>query len=596
MLRELVELAQILQKEEKLLPTGYKLFSEQSPIRWVLHIKDGRLLHLEESEIKNKGRPVRQRSGKASTKNVKPYLLVDEARFALGIPEPGREKETMLLHEGFKKLLDELYTETQDHDVEDIINYLNDKTSPSGFDAIEPRDVVTFMVEGKKDNPEYVFEKTPVNKFWEGYVAKEFTSEFKGTCGVCGKPAYLLQTLPMEVFVSGQKCQMSSFNKSAFESLGRTQTTNASLCFACGMKAAQALNYLFKEDAHHTVVVRNDAWGASASPLQTQVAVYWMKLEEKGGGDEHSDFIALLSRPLARETFEVKETLALLENFLKLPWSGKSAPLSMTGNNFYLAILSANKARLVLREWISVSIHILKEKLADYVSALSVVGSSGTSSKFFPIPVLLDAVKDSNPNTIRGLIKTAYLGYPPPPGLLESSVRRIRIPKDRGSWAIHPIISAMKLALTFGNKKEVIAMERLDSERNNPAYLSGRLLAVLEEIQQRSANWKLNTTLVDRFYGAASTSPATAFPVLIKLAETAHLPKLRKSQWGYQRMRGLLEEILSRLGDSGGFSSALPLKDQGWFALGFYHQRAALAAERKEKSESKDKGKKEETT
>ena len=110
-------------------------------------------------------------------------------------------------------------------------------------------------------------------------------------------------------------------------------------------------------------------------------------------------------------------------------------------------------------------------------------------------------------------------------------------------------------------------MAELDKERKNPAYLSGRLLAVLEEAQKRASSYTLRRTLVDRFYGAASTTPAATFGVLLRLSTTAHLPKVG-------------QEILSRLDEAGGFPRTLNLVGQAEFALGFYHQRAHFRANR----------------
>ena len=602
MLRELVELAKEKQREGVLPPTGYKLFSQQSPIRWVIHLKDGEFLHLEEIEITDKPRPIRQRSGKVSPKNVKPYLLVDEARVVLGKPEPGKERDAELLHEGFKRLLKGLkaYASSRDPQIAKAVDSIEgflSKITPNDprLQKIDPKDVTTFAIEGITTASPYLFEEKVVQDFWKSHIAQEFSSEIEGTCGVCEARTGLLQTLPMEVVVDGQKCQITSFNLSAFESFGKKQTTNATLCFSCGIMAAQALNLLLKDERHRSTLVRKEAWSRkspgskrltslSVSPLHTQVALYWLKLEESG--DDQREFeinlLDLFSQPLAEKSLEVEETLASFKELLKTPWKG-TGPLELKGGSFHLAVISANKGRLVLREWIGIPIDSLRERLTGYASALSITGPKGEHPRFFPIPVLLDAVKDPNPNTLRGLIRTAYLGALPPPGLLESAVRRIRIPNERAPGNLHPIMAALKLSLTFGKEEEMKAMESLNPKNRNPAYLSGRLLAVLEEIQLRAANWRLNASLVDRFYGSASTSPATTFPVLIKLAETGHLPKLRKSQLGYQKMRGLLEEILSLLDEAGGFPSTLPLKDQGLFALGFYHQRAALSQERGQK-------------
>lgn len=115
-------------------------------------------------------------------------------------------------------------------------------------------------------------------------------------------------------------------------------------------------------------------------------------------------------------------------------------------------------------------------------------------------------------------------------------------------------------------------MEKLSTTYNEPAYLCGRLFAVLEEAQQRAANFKLNTTLVDRFYGMASTAPASVFGNLLRLSTLAHLPKVGRE------VNLMVEEILSRLDEVGGFPRTLNLSQQAEFALGFYHQRAYFRA------------------
>ena len=117
-------------------------------------------------------------------------------------------------------------------------------------------------------------------------------------------------------------------------------------------------------------------------------------------------------------------------------------------------------------------------------------------------------------------------------------------------------------------------MEKLDSGRNERAYLCGRLLAVLEEAQQRASGWSLTSTLADRFYGATATAPAANLSLLLARAKVSHLPKIRREGRGYWEIERLLEEILSNLNAQDGLPSILRPKDQAEFALGYYHQRA----------------------
>mgnify|MGYP003536448019 FL=1 len=202
----------------------------------------------------------------------------------------------------------------------------------------------------------------------------------------------------------------------------------------------------------------------------------------------------------------------------------------------------------------------------------------GGSSQPVPVGALVQALGDGNPGLVRGLLRTAYLGTPPPHAL-SLAIHLLRNPKtltpeEREGWGrLHALVAALKLWLFYG-KEEAKRMAELDKERKNPAYLSGRLLAVLEEAQKRASSYTLRRTLVDRFYGAASTTPAATFGVLLRLSTTAHLPKVG------QELNQAVEEILSRLDEAGGFPRTLNLVGQAEFALGFYHQRAHFRANR----------------
>ena len=124
-------------------------------------------------------------------------------------------------------------------------------------------------------------------------------------------------------------------------------------------------------------------------------------------------------------------------------------------------------------------------------------------------------------------------------------------------------------------------MVQLDSGNTDQAYLCGRLLAVLERAQ-RSAIRNLNTTIVDRFYGTASTAPQSVFSRLIR-GSRAHLSTLeRDSRGAYNAIQTQLEEVMSGIE---AFPKTFNLEQQGLFALGYYHQRASDQARMREASE-----------
>ena len=107
----------------------------------------------------------------------------------------------------------------------------------------------------------------------------------------------------------------------------------------------------------------------------------------------------------------------------------------------------------------------------------------------------------------------------------------------------------------------------LDTERREIAYLIGRLFAVLEKAQL-DALGKVNTTIKDRFFSAASATPASVFPRLIRLSQH----HIDKAEYGYVSDRRI-SEIMEHIDM---FPAHMNLRDQGLFAIAYYQQKNAL--------------------
>lgn len=121
--------------------------------------------------------------------------------------------------------------------------------------------------------------------------------------------------------------------------------------------------------------------------------------------------------------------------------------------------------------------------------------------------------------------------------------------------------------------------ESLDISRKDPAYVCGRLLGILERLQ-RAAMGDVNASIIDRYFGAASTSPRIVFPRLIDLAEK-HLGKLRGDNPSRaKRIQNDMEEAMLMIGSPEEWIGELPptlsLEARGRFAIGFYHERARV--------------------
>jgi CRISPR-associated protein Csd1 len=124
------------------------------------------------------------------------------------------------------------------------------------------------------------------------------------------------------------------------------------------------------------------------------------------------------------------------------------------------------------------------------------------------------------------------------------------------------------------NQTEMLPVS-LDSSNTDPGYLLGRLFSTLENIQ-RAALGRLNAPIGDRYYGAASATPASVFPMLMRNARH-HLSRLRKDKPGLAvNLEKEVGAIVDPLGST--FPKSLHMDAQGHFAIGYYHQTQARFA------------------
>ena len=105
---------------------------------------------------------------------------------------------------------------------------------------------------------------------------------------------------------------------------------------------------------------------------------------------------------------------------------------------------------------------------------------------------------------------------------------------------------------------------------DNLPYVLGRTFAVLEKIQQ-DANPGIKTTIKDRYFNSAGSTPATVFPILFKLSQH-HMKKLSDGKKVYyDKMIGDLQGRIKTV-----YPTRLNLQEQGVYYLGYYHQRQSF--------------------
>jgi len=266
---------------------------------------------------------------------------------------------------------------------------------------------------------------------------------------------------------------------------------------------------------------------------------------------------------------------------------GRERSRDLDNEAFYLLTLSGNSARVVVRDYLETTLAEIQKALAGWFRDLTIADISrdgqGFPTSIFPLwQLVISTAFDSDgvaPDTPARLMAAAIRGLPVADSILNSCLRRLRAEGAQGFQTAR--MALIKLILV---RKGVAMTETLNADDSHPAYIYGRLLAVFEQIQY-DAMGDVNANVVDKFYGTFSAAPALVFSRLFANAQN-HLRKTKSEKPGaYVNNDKLLSEIVSLL-PAAPPSGQLALKDQGRFALGYYHQRAKRfqdIAERKAK-------------
>jgi len=610
MLRALNRVAERLRKENELPPVSYKsrVPKSNAPIR---------IIELSSVEpavsepFKKAGSlsqifaPDRQRSGNAP----EPYLLLDMAEYVFGITKKRKSGDSKELHSKYIALLQEAYKVTGEQSLGQILTYIQqtDKKPPAYLNGIEPNEFIAIRTE----KSQFPFELPSVQRFWSEYLAEELKAKHPAQCLICGDEKQIIRIMNREIVVMGQKCQVSSFKLPAFRSYGKGQTTNAPLCFDCASTAIDALDYLSNLRNRHTAVLsRDDTKSKTKNPLRNQLAVYWMtKIPPQSDSNNEIDIEQALAMPIQEsKPGAPPPDLKQLEDLLKVPFTARDASLLLDDESFCLAVLSANKGRLVVREWLEVQLEKIRTNLKTFLDASRIIDSFGESIWPHSISFLLRPFNidekvypkkrkplNNSPNLRRGLLRTAYLGYLPPHELLGLALTRLHVLWAKGEednpkreeeriWQIQALIAGIKLVLTYG-KEAVNMMVKLDEDYEGVPYLCGRLLAIIGECQWRAS--KVHS-IAERFYPAVATAPAVYLSMLFDRTNSAYLPKIRREKKGYGELSELINKITGLIEPRGGFPVSMTLDQKAEFALGFYHQRAKITEDNNKRRKEKE--------
>lgn len=556
-------------------PIGYK----RGQVSWVIDLDmSGQLLsnpptYLGDPESKTRGviRTIPDVGNRSS--NIVANLLTDTAEYALGMP---RDTRTSQRHQAFVELVKKCAESTKEPSVGAVERFLQ------GFQwgmlqmpkdrEMRPEEVVAFCIDGIHPVDRDEVQEFWADEFWARVMKEKEDEEDNPTqeiderelsgaapkemqCLICGKVAVPVPRHPFKIpGIPGGKAKgnaLISANFPATYSYGQSESRISPCCKKCVEAYSQAAIDL----------VRDDDTSIRMGPLRY---IFWTR-------EECSFSPALMLRDPKPE--EVKELMTSV-------FKGRDTATQIDANRFYATAFSASGGRVAVRDWVDTTVDDAQRSLARYFILQNIVDAYGGEGRPLSLYDLADATipwrnnkpdrKRLNPNVCQVLMRLAFEQDPLPMWLLFQAVKRNRA--EQGITYPRAALIKMVLLSQQSNIEEDF-MVKLDPENRHPAYLCGKLLAVLESVQEEAAKPRqLNSTIVDRFYGTASSAPASVFGHLLRGAQ-AHLGKLRKEKRGYYVALGKkLEEVQSGLST---FPKTLTLEQQGLFSLGYWHQRAA---------------------
>jgi CRISPR-associated protein Csd1 len=405
-----------------------------------------------------------------------------------------------------------------------------------------------------------IVERDGVKNWWRAFYARfDQQRQEDGPRGVCqvtgdvGPVATRHPQLPMIPGGNSSGVYVVSNDKDAFLSYGLDAAANAAVGFRAAEGYTRALTALIQGRLPHCRL-----------KVAADLCLFWTRQRTD------DDFLSIFEAPNAE----------LVAKLLRSADEGRQA-VAADPNTFYCLTLSGNAARVIVRDYLEGPLAEIKGNLAGWFRDLSIVDAWGAEHvSTFPLWLLAratafdtDAVAPALP---AALLRAALKGLPLGDSVLAGCLKRLTAEGGEGFVAAR--LALIKLCLL---RKGVAMTAELNVESASAPYLCGRLLAVFERLQWMALG-DVNATVVDRYYGTASTAPALVLPRLFKSAQQ-HLSKLGSEKKG--AAVNLQKDLEALCASIRSFPALLTLSQQGEFALGFYHQRADYRAGRGQRAD-----------
>ena len=474
-------------------------------------------------------------------------------------------------------------------------------------EKIKPGDRVTFLVDGAN-----ILEIPGLVEWWQAYRV-QFTAtqnKARSLCLITGQPTVPMETVPP---ISGlgpvgghpRGDALICFDKDAFCSYGLSQAANAPVSETAYAGVKAALDELLK-GAPILAGMKFVHWYDRALPTEEDALDELLKgfADDDGEGEESVAAPPPVSDEAAR---------ARADALPRSVYSGmEPSPLP---DRYYILLLSGVNGRVMIRRYEQGAYEELQRKLSLWHDDLSLCRMDGVSAaKSYKLNARLYRLmkrqeSDKTPyeraaKELAGLtpaILSAILGGGPLPDAVAARALayiRSQMMQNNEELSSPPVpdgiccqwLKAWLIRRSRIKHQEEMLMPYYNPKHPSNAYQAGALVAVYAAIQ-RAAMPDVNASMVQRYYGSASQTPALALGRLAAMSNH-HQEKL-EYRWQIDMFSELLNAASVAIGDS--IPTVLNLEGQAYFALG-YRQMSAEISRRENEARAQRQAKRAERT
>ncbi|HIU16754.1 MAG TPA: type I-C CRISPR-associated protein Cas8c/Csd1 [Candidatus Ventricola intestinavium] len=495
------------------------------------------------------------------TVDISANFLCDNSSYMLGFDKKGKPARSLKCFAACKKLHEELLEGVDSPAARTVLAFFESWAPETAQEHPALAACMDNLLEGAnitfRYHGSFVHDDPDIRAAWQRhYDAADGGPQ--AICLVTGERCAPVAVHPSIKGVQGAQSSgaaLVSFNAPAFWSYGKEQSLNAPTGKYAAFAYTSALNDL---------IASSDC----AMRLSDTTVLFWAK-------DASPSYSRIFRSCLGDSRYSIDDLRSLTKALCAgEPFTFEETRLKPQMEFFILGI-SPNAARLSVRFFLRNSFGEIMRRVQEHYERLEIVRPSLDKREYLTMWSLLDETVNKKsrdklpPPVLAGeLLRAIVFGTRYPATLLNGITLRIRAEHEvtRGRAAI---LKAYYIQNTHPNVPKEVLHVSLNPDSTNIPYTLGRLFSLLEAIQ-KSANRDIQSTIKDRYFNSASSTPSTVFPTLVNLAQK-HLKKLDDGLRVYYEKQ--LSDLFTKLGEN--YPTRMNLAQQGAFQIGYYHQTQA---------------------